>query len=81
VRPEYNTVTALKNGVAMYGFNLCDQVWDLPAIMGMPITNRVPGAEKCKHALPEVIGKLKIKAAELSAQAMQKMKRCGFLPK
>ena len=62
----YNTITALKNGLAMQGFALCDQVLDLPG------TNYIPGYNKCTAHDPVFIAAMQAKAAALSTKLAAK---------
>lgn len=66
-----NTVSALKNGIVIQGFTICDQILDLtdsnPYDTIYDGANSIPGYDKCAHE-PAVIDTVQQKVAEAHAK-------------
>jgi hypothetical protein len=77
VGSEQNQVTALKNGIVMHGFDLCNQVYDANLDYEPYTTNNsVPGYEKCSNKKSiDFITNMQLKAAELSDKIEQKRQK------
>jgi len=69
---QYNQVTALKNGLALQGFAVCNQILDINYELDNQTTNSVPGLTKCNKKDPSFVQNMQAKAQELSKKLEQK---------
>lgn len=68
---ESNKITALKNGLALQGFAICDQVLDLNYEFTGQTSNETPGSVKCAKKDPALVQAMQAKARELNAKLDQ----------
>jgi hypothetical protein len=67
-----NQITALKNGVVLNGFAVCDQVYDVNYEATGQTTNTAPGLVKCARKDAEFLQSMKAKADEITARREQR---------
>jgi hypothetical protein len=77
---QNNAITALKNGVALQGFAVCDQWIDMNLEIDGQTTNSIPGSNKCNKKNLAFVPKMQAKAATLTNKLKQKrMNKWGSL--